>query len=281
MKSFLEKLFAELPSFFSVFMSALTSPSKLIEEVQTSQDESDVSARGIRFFIVAEVLALVIAYAIPEWSANKVIPSTDGALADVGSGIVLKVLLLSLSCLTVIIAFRVVKHRVDAKRFVALYAYVAGVVVILTALVNSTTNLAKVDLEVARLYGQSEILMIPLAPHMGRVIEIQQSLETNTPITATDSLTLAILPAIKQIQANTLAISSKPTTLMVLLAVGVAGFAVTGWMIFVGLLYARRNGISTPSYVVVVIIAIIGIILVQMVIQGAVLGSQMQKSFTQ
>ncbi len=281
MKGFLEKLFAELPSFFSVFISALTSPSKLIEEVQTSQDEADVSARGIRFFIVAEVLALVIAYAIPEWSANKVIPSTDGALADIGSSIVLKVLLLALSCLTVIMAFRVVKHRVDAKRFVALYAYVAGVVVILTALVNSTTNLARVDLEVARLYAQSEVLAIPLVPHVGRVVEIQKSLENNTPITATDSLTLAILPTIKQIQANTLAISSKPTTLMVLLAVGVAGFAVTGWMIFVGLLYARRNRISTPSYVVVVIIAVIGIVLVKMAVEGAVFGSQLQKSFAQ
>lgn len=281
MKSFLEKLFAELPSFFSVFISALTSPSKLIDEVQTSQDESDVSARGIRFFIVAEVLALVIAYAIPEWSANKVIPTTESALADVGSSIVVKVMLLALSCLTAIIAFRVVKHRVDAKRFVALYAYAAGVVVVLTALVNSTTNIAKADIEVARLYGQSEALAVPLVPHVGRVIEIQQSLDNNQPITATDSLTMAILPAIQQIRANTLEISSKPAALIVFLVVGIASLAVTAWMIFVGFLYARRNGVSTPRYIGVVIIAIVGITLVKLAIGSAVVGSELQKSFTQ
>lgn len=281
MKSFLEKLFAELPSFFSVFISTLTSPSKLIEEIQTSENESEVSARGLRFFIVAEVIALVIAYAIPHWSADKVIPSTDSALADFGSGIVLNVLLLALSCLTVIVAFRVVKHRVDAKRFVALYAYFAGIVVVLTSLVNATTNFAKVDIEVARLYGQSEVLALPLAPHAGRVLEIQKSLESNMPITATDSLTLAILPAIEQIRANTLEIGKRPTAVITLLVFTVVSLAINVWMIFVGFVYARRNGISTSSYVGVVIIAIVGIVLVQLAIRGAILGSQIQKSFTQ
>jgi hypothetical protein len=280
MKSFLEKLFAELPSFFSVFISTLTSPSKLIEEMQASENESDVSARGLRFFIVAEVVALVIGYVIPQWSADRVIPSTDSALADFGSGIVLNVLLLALSCLTVIVAFRVVKHRVDAKRFVALYAYIAGIVVVLTALVNATTNFAKVDIEVARLYGQSEVLALPLAPHAGRVLEIQKSLESNEPITATDSLTLAILPAIEEIRANTLEIGKRPTAVITLLVFTVVSFAVDGWMIFVGFVYARRNGISTSSYVGVVIIAIVGIILVQLAVRGAILGSQIQKSFT-
>ncbi len=281
MKSFLEKLFVELPSFFSVFISTLTSPSKLIDEITTAENESEVSARGLRFFIVAEVLALVIAYAIPEWSANKVIPTTDSALADVGSGIVLKVLLLAASCLTVIIAFRVVKHRVDVKRFIALYAYTAGIVVVLTALVNSTTNVAKVDVEIARLYGQSETLALPLVPHLGRVIEIQQSLDNNEPITATDSLTTAILPAIEQIRANTLEISSKPTALIVFLVVGIASFAVTAWMIFVGFVYARRNGVSASGYGIVVIIAIIGVFLVRLVIGSAMVGSELQKSFVQ
>lgn len=281
MKSFLEKLFAELPSFFSVFISALTSPSKLIDEIMSTEDESEAPARGIRFFIVAEVITLVIAYAMPEWSASKMIPSTDSALVEVGSGIVVNVLQLVLSCVVVIVAFRIVQHRVDTKRFTALFAYTAGVAMVLTTLANSTTNIVKVDVEVARLYGESEVLMRELEPHFGRMIEIQNSLERGKPITDTDSITLAILPKVEQIQANTSAIAKQPTAMITVLIITVVSLAVDVWMIFVGYLYTRRNGISTARYIVAVIIAIAGIILVSLAIGGATVGSQLQRSFAQ
>lgn len=280
MKTFLEKLFAELPSFFSVFINALTSPGKLIDEILASEDDAEASARGLRFFIVAEIIALVIAYAIPEWSASKVIPSSDSALAGVGSGIVLNVLELVLSCIVVIIAFRAVQHRVDTKRFTALFAYVAGVAMVLTTIMYSATNITKVDLEVARLYGESEVLMRQLEPHVGRAVELRDSLERGQPIMATDSVTLTILPKVKQIVANASQIGNKPIAMIVLLIVGVATLAVDVWMIVVGFLYARRNGISAMRYAGVVVIAIVGISIVSFVIGSAVVGSQLQNSFT-
>ncbi|MBU3742518.1 MAG: hypothetical protein FGM24_09585 [Candidatus Kapabacteria bacterium] len=281
MKSFFEKLFAELPSYFSVFINALTSPSKLMDEIMTSQDGAEASARGIRFFILSEIIALVIAYAIPEWSASKIIPSTEHALAEVGSGIVLNVLVIILSCLVVIIAFRAVRHRADTKRFTALFTHIAGVAIVLTTLANSSTNIMKVDLEVARLYGESEVQMRQIEPHLGRVVNIQDSLEQGLPVNATDSVTLAILPKIKQIRANTSQISSKPTVMIVTLIVAMISLAIDVWMVFVGYLYAHRHGVSTLQYVLVVILAIVGIAVVTFAIESAVFGGQLQSSFTQ
>jgi hypothetical protein len=69
--------------------------------------------------------------------------------------------------------------------------------------------------------------------------------------------------------------------MITVLIITVVSLAVDVWMIFVGYLYTRRNGISTVRYIVAVIIAIVGIIIVSLAIGGATVGSQLQRSFAQ
>ena len=281
MKSYIEKLFTELPSFVSTFVNGLVQPSSLIEQAYAHEDESDVAARGIRFFIVAEIIVLVLHVAMPQWSADRQLPSTDSALVGIAADIVVSVFTLAIATALAMVAFRIVGHHVVPKRFIGMVAHVVSIGMVLTALLNSMTNIAKVDPDVARYHAEADAELVMLAPHMARAMQLRDSVEKGHPITQTDSLTTSIVASLQRVKSISDNLAQQPMMLITTSVVAIATFAVDIWIVAVGFLYARRNSVSTLRYAVAVALSLLFAGILRLAIGAAQLGSVMQGALTQ
>lgn len=277
MKDYLEKLLSELPAYMSIFSVGLVQPAKMINELSASENDSDLASRGLRFFIFSSLIVLLITYALPEYAAQQIIPSTDSEIFGVMSNLVIEVVTVTATCIVIWMAFKVVGHTVDVRRFVGLYTHFAGIALVVMALVHGVTGIAKIDPSVARSHAEAEAAMIAVMPYQGRFMEIRDSLEAGIPLSQSDSVTQVLRASWDRASKARTSLESNPVYVLVITIVFLLSLLVDCWLVVVGYAYAKRNAVSAGRYSIVVIVSLLCMAIVKTAMSGAAFGSQMYR----
>jgi hypothetical protein len=85
MKSYIERVIAEIPLFFSHFSQCLFRPKLFIQQQLAIAEQPDEISKGVEFLILSFLIALFISQLLPEAVTPVVLPADDAAFTHLAS----------------------------------------------------------------------------------------------------------------------------------------------------------------------------------------------------
>ena len=156
MKSYIERVIAEVPLFLSHFSQCLFRPRHFIREYLAGEAKADEVSKGVEFLILSFTISLIIGQVLPEATAPKGLPADDAAFGSVTSTPLFDLFLLFFAAATTFACLRMVGAAGSFFAFFRLFAFFCGTTLVLLVFANALTNIAMVDPVVAKNWIQLE-----------------------------------------------------------------------------------------------------------------------------
>ena len=150
MKSYLERVIAEVPQFFSHFSQCLFRPSRFIAAELARQEQPDAISKGVDFLILSFLLMLFISQVLPEATSPLQLPGDDAAFVTFASAALFDLFRLFFAAVICFAAFRLAGVSGSFWQFFSLFAFFAGVSMVLLVFANALTNIGFIDPIVAK-----------------------------------------------------------------------------------------------------------------------------------
>ncbi|MEH8017547.1 hypothetical protein MN202_09895 [Rheinheimera muenzenbergensis] len=156
MKSYIERVIAEIPLFFNHFSQCLFRPKRFIQQQLALAEHPDEVSKGVEFLILSFLIALFISQLLPEAVNPVTLPADDAAFTRLASSALFDLFLLFFAAA---ISFGCLRLMGVASSFFAyfrLFAFFCGASLVLLVFANALTNIGMIDPVVAKSWIQLE-----------------------------------------------------------------------------------------------------------------------------
>lgn len=156
MKSYIERVIAEIPLFFNHFSQCLFRPKRFIQQQSAIAEQPDEVSKGVEFLILSFLIALFISQLLPE-AVNPVgLPVDDAAFTHLASAALFDLFLLFFAAAIAFGCLRMVGVTGSFFAFFRLFAFFCGITLVLLVFSDALTNIAMIDPVVAKSWIQLE-----------------------------------------------------------------------------------------------------------------------------
>ena len=156
MKSYIERVIAEIPLFFSHFSQCLFRPKLFIQQQLAIAEQPDAVSKGVEFLILSFLIALFISQVLPEAVNPVSLPADDAAFTQLASRALFDLLLLFFAAAIAFGCLRIVGVAGSFFAFFRLFAFFCGISMVLLVFANALTNIGMIDPVVAKSWIQLE-----------------------------------------------------------------------------------------------------------------------------
>lgn len=156
MKSYIERVIAEIPLFFSHFSQCLFRPRHFIQQQQAIAEQPDAVSKGVEFLILSFLIALFISQVLPEAVNPVSLPADDAAFTQLASRALFDLFLLFFAAAIAFGCLRMVGVASSFFSFFRLFAFFCGISMVLLVFANALTNIGMIDPVVAKSWIQLE-----------------------------------------------------------------------------------------------------------------------------
>lgn len=270
MKSYLEKVVSELPSFLSKFTSCLSRPRKFLAQ-HLASDNSDVvsessaadqlTEKGVAFLITAFLVSFFLSIALPEVTDPATMPTDDAGFIKLGVDALLDLFLFLAAISIGHGVLRMFGAKTPFTAAFGLSCYFCGVALVLGVAANATTNIAMVDPVTASSWVKLENTYKTLGPQMKEVIAKMDPETGELPDSVKNGELAKIVPVFEESQRIYTQATSRP---LYTIATGIQAtilFAIVAWLLIAWFSYGSLQGISTLKLLgaTVITAAVVGV----------------------
>lgn len=170
MKSYIERVIAEIPLFFSHFSQCLFRPRHFIQQQQAIAEQPDAVSKGVEFLILSFLIALFISQVLPEATNPVSLPADDAAFTQLASRALFDLFLLFFAAAIAFGCLRMVGVASSFFSFFRLFAFFCGISMVLLVFANALTNIGMIDPVVAKSWIQLEQSAQALKPAMEQLM---------------------------------------------------------------------------------------------------------------
>ncbi|NRQ43570.1 hypothetical protein HRH59_13535 [Rheinheimera sp. YQF-2] len=170
MKSYIERVIAEIPLFFSHFSQCLFRPRHFIQQQQAIAEQPDAVSKGVEFLILSFLIALFISQVLPEATNPVSLPADDAAFTQLTSRALFDLFLLFFAAAIAFGCLRMVGVASSFFSFFRLFAFFCGISMVLLVFANALTNIGMIDPVVAKSWIQLEQSAQALKPAMEQLM---------------------------------------------------------------------------------------------------------------
>jgi hypothetical protein len=170
MKSYIERVIAEIPLFFSHFSQCLFRPRHFIQQQQAIAEQPDAVSKGVEFLILSFLIALFISQVLPEAVNPVSLPADDAAFTQLASRALFDLFLLFFAAAIAFGCLRMVGVASSFFSFFRLFAFFCGISMVLLVFANALTNIGMIDPVVAKNWIQLEQSAQALKPVMEQLM---------------------------------------------------------------------------------------------------------------
>jgi hypothetical protein len=150
MKSYMERVIAEIPQFMTHFSQCLFRPRQFLQEQLALDANADQVSKGVEFLMLSFLIALFIGQVLPEAVNPMTLPADDGAFVQMASQALFSLFMLFFSAA---IAFGCLRLQGVGGSFFSvfrIFAFFCGVALVLMVFANALTNIIFLDPVIAK-----------------------------------------------------------------------------------------------------------------------------------
>ena len=197
MKSYIERVIAEIPLFFTHFSQCLFRPGHFIQQHLAVAEQADDVGKGVEFLILSFLIALFISQLLPEAVNPVTLPIDDTAFTSLASSALFDLFLLFFAAAIAFGCLKMVGAAGSFFTFFRLFAFFCGITLVLLVFANALTNIAMIDPVVAKSWIQLEQNAQALQPLTAQLL---CNTDASGEITATSADTEALQQQLMQAQ---------------------------------------------------------------------------------
>lgn len=150
MKSYMERVIAEIPQFMAHFSQCLFRPRQFLQEQLALDAKADQISKGVEFLTLSFLIALFIGQVVPEAVNPMTMPADDGAFVQMASEALFSLFMLFFSAAIAFGCLRLVGVGSSFFAFFRIFAFFCGVALVLMVFANALTNIIFIDPVVAK-----------------------------------------------------------------------------------------------------------------------------------
>ncbi|MGP9802128.1 hypothetical protein [Rheinheimera sp. NSM] len=170
MKSYIERVIAEIPLFFTHFSQCLFRPKRFIQQQLAIAEQPDEISKGVEFLILSFLIALFISQLLPEAVNPVTLPGDDAAFTHLASSALFDLFLLFFAAAIAFGCLRIVGVTSSFFAFFRLFAFFCGATLVLLVFANALTNIGMIDPVVAKSWIQLEQSAQALQPMTAQLL---------------------------------------------------------------------------------------------------------------
>ena len=197
MKSYIERVIAEIPLFFNHFSQCLFRPKRFIQQQSALAEQPDEISKGVEFLILSFLIALFISQLLPEAVNPVALPADDAAFTRLASTALFDLFLLFFAAAIAFGCLRMVGVASSFSAFFRLFAFFCGITMVLLVFANALTNIAMIDPVVAKSWIQLEHSVKALEP---MTTQLLCTTDASGNVTASTATTDALQQQLQQAQ---------------------------------------------------------------------------------
>ncbi|MEW5682338.1 MAG: hypothetical protein AB1780_08140 [Pseudomonadota bacterium] len=272
MKSYIERVIAEIPLFFSHFSQCLFRPKHFIQQQLAIAEQPDDVSKGVEFLILSFLIALFISQLLPEAVNPVTLPSDDAAFTNLASSALFDLFLLFFAAAIAFGCLKMVGAGGSFFTFFRLFAFFCGITMVLLVFANALTNIGMIDPTVAKSWIQLEQSAKALQPMTAQLLcntDVSGELAANP--TASD----ALKQQLAQAQSLYLQATERPLFLLgVGLQAGVQLILVC-WLFIAWFAYGKQQQLSSGKIIFSALLSLVFVYAASLLLSLMQTGSQM------
>jgi hypothetical protein len=150
MKSYMERVIAEIPQFMTHFSQCLFRPRRFLHEQLALDARADQISKGVEFLTLSFLIALFVSQVLPEAVNPMTLPADDSAFVQMASEALFGLFMLFFSAAIAFGCLRLVGVSGSFFAFFRVFAFFCGVSLVLMVFANALTNIIFIDPVVAK-----------------------------------------------------------------------------------------------------------------------------------
>ena len=272
MKSYIERVIAEIPLFFNHFSQCLFRPKRFIQQQLALAEHPDEVSKGVEFLILSFLIALFISQLLPEAVNPVTLPADDAAFTQLASSALFDLFLLFFAAA---ISFGCLRLMGVASSFFAyfrLFAFFCGASLVLLVFANALTNIGMIDPVVAKSWIQLEQSGQALQPATAQLLcntDASGALQTNSADSA------ALQQQLQQAETLYQQATERPLFLLGLGLQAVVLLMLFCWLAVAWFAYGKQQQLSSGKIVCSALLSLGLIYLANLLLSLMQTGSQM------
>ncbi len=241
MKSYIERVIAEVPLFFGHFSQCLCRPKGFIQQQLARAEQPDEVSNGVEFLILSFLIALFISQLLPEAVNPVLLPADDTAFTQLASSALFDLFLLFFAAAIAFGCLRMAGAASSFFVFFRLFAFFCGVALVLLVFANALTNIAMIDPVVAKSWIQLEQSALTLKPITDQLICVT---DANGEVVADPTSSDALQQQLLQAQTLYLQATERPLFLLSSALQAIVYLLLLSWLFVAWFAYGKQQQLS-------------------------------------
>ena len=150
MKSYVERVIAEIPQFMAHFSLCLFRPKLFLHQQLELEAKADGISKGVEFLIISFLVALFISQILPEAVNPMTLPANDDGFTRMASTALFNLFLLFFSAAAAFGCLRLFGAEGSFFAFFRVFAFFCGTSLVLMVFADAVTNIIFIDPVVAK-----------------------------------------------------------------------------------------------------------------------------------
>lgn len=272
MKSYIERVIAEIPLFFAHFSQCLFRPKRFIQQQLASAEQPDAVSKGVEFLILSFLIALFISQLLPEAVNPVTLPADDAAFTQLASSALFDLFLLFFAAAIAFGCLRMVGVASNFVAFFRLFAFFCGISMVLLVFANALTNIGMIDPVV----GKSWIQLEHSAQALKAIThQLLCDTDANGELVANSALTEPMQQQLAQAQTLYLQATAQPLFLVGSTLQAIVYLALAGWLGVAWFAYGKQQQLSRGKIVLSALLSLGLIYAANLLLSLMQTGSQM------
>lgn len=246
MKSYIERVIAEIPLFFSHFSQCLFRPKRFIQRQLAIAEQPDEISKGVEFLILSFLIALFISQLLPEAVNPVVLPADDAAFTRLASSALFDLFLLFFAAAIAFGCLRMVGVAGSFFAFFRLFAFFCGITMVLLVFANALTNIGMIDPVVAKSWIQLEQSAQALQPMTAQLL---CNTDISGELVADEATNDALQQQLQQAQTIYQQATERPLFLLGLGLQAMVLLILICWLFVAWLAYGKQQQLSSGKIV--------------------------------
>lgn len=276
MKSYMERVIAEIPQFMAHFSQCLFRPRQFLQEQLALDAKADQISKGVEFLTLSFLIALFIGQVLPEAVNPMTLPADDSAFVQMASEALFGLFMLFFSAAIAFGCLRLIGVGGSFFAFFRIFAFFCGVALVLMVFANALTNIIFIDPVVAKSW-------IKLEQMGGQMQAMTEQMFCNTD----DAGEVAKDPALakrwqEQLSAGAAVYSKATARPLFILGSGLQALVylvMVVWLFAMWFAYGRHHGLGTGKIILSAVLSLALISGASLLLSTIQTGSQMMKQY--
>lgn len=254
MKSYMERVIAEIPLFMAHFSQCLFRPRRFLAEQLALDTKADGISKGVEFLTLAFLIALFVGQVMPEAVNPIKLPADNGAFIRMASVALYDLFMLFLSAAIAFGCLRLFGASGSFFGFFRIFAFFCGAAMVLMVFADAITNIIFIDPVVARNWIKLE-----------QIGGTAKQLTTQMLCSTNDAGAMIGDPAVEQRLQQTLATGeslyaearARPLYKTGLGLQALVGLVIAGWLFVAWHAYCQSQRLGTVKTVLSAVMALV------------------------